>query len=106
MSFSFVAWATEKFNGVNFGMAGKTIGSLRRNVIGPLKQMLYSRGYIVVEHRTENYLTIRRGLHSNDFYLFGGLIEILVQLQSSGAVPLSQDRVAGCESCDHSAGAY
>lgn len=72
MSFSFIAWATEKFTGENFGMAGKTIGSLRRNVIGPLKQMLYSRGYIVVEHRAENYLTIRRGLHSNDFYLFGG----------------------------------
>lgn len=72
MSFSYVVWATETFNGENLGMSGKTIGALRRNLIGPLKQMLYSRGYTVVDHRAENYLTISKGLVSNDFYLFGG----------------------------------
>lgn len=53
-------------------MAGKTIGALRWNLIGPLKQMLYSRGYTVVDHRVENYLTISRRPVSKDFYLFRG----------------------------------
>jgi hypothetical protein len=44
-------------------MSGKTIGALRRNLIGPLKQMLYARGYTVVDHRAENYLTTSRMLH-------------------------------------------
>lgn len=72
MSFSFIMWATQSFDGQQFGMAGKTIGALRRNVIGPLKQILHARGYTVVEHRAENYLTISRGRNSNDFFLFGG----------------------------------
>ena len=32
MSLSFVLWATTTFNGMSFGMAGKTIASFRRNV--------------------------------------------------------------------------
>lgn len=72
MSLSFVFWAMERFNGQNFGMAGKTIGALRRNVIRPLTQMLRGRGYKVHDHRADNYLTITRGGIENDFYLFGG----------------------------------
>lgn len=72
MSFSYVVWATESFSGQQFGMAGKTIGALRRNVIGPLKQMLKSRGYRVDDDRTANMLTITRGLVTNYFFLFGG----------------------------------
>ena len=33
MSLSFIFWAMERFNGQNFGMCGKTIGSFRRNVL-------------------------------------------------------------------------
>lgn len=72
MSLSFVIWAMETFDNDCFGMAGKTIGALRRNVIRPLKQMLKGRGYKVHDHRADNYLTITRNSHSNDFYLFGG----------------------------------
>lgn len=72
MSLSFVIWAMTTFNGENFAMCGKTIQSLRRNVIKQLKQMLQSRGYIVAEHRSENYMTIIFGDVENDFYLFGG----------------------------------
>ncbi|MGG1597626.1 PBSX family phage terminase large subunit [Paenibacillus naphthalenovorans] len=72
MSFSYVVWATETFNGEQFGMAGKTIGALRRNVIGPLKRMLKSRGYRVHDNLTDNVLTISRGLVTNYFFLFGG----------------------------------
>lgn len=72
MSFSYVVWATESFNGEQFGMAGKTIGSLRRNVVGPLKRMLKSRGYGVHDDLTGNVLTITRGTKINRFFLFGG----------------------------------
>ena len=61
MSLSFVMWAMETFNGQNFAVCGKTIQSLRRNVIGQLKLMLMSRGYQVEEHRSENYIIIRMG---------------------------------------------
>lgn len=72
MSLSFIMWAMETFDGQNFAMCGKTIQSLRRNVIGQLKMMLLSRGYRVEEHRSENYMVIRMGAKENTFYLFGG----------------------------------
>lgn len=72
MSLSFVMWAMATFDGENFALCGKTIQSLRRNVIKQLKKMLKSRGYIVEEHRAENSMTIRSGDVENEFYLFGG----------------------------------
>ena len=72
MSLSFVIWGNETFDGENLALCGKTIGSLRRNVIHPLKRMLKSRGYKVKDHRADNYLTISKGKVSNDYYLFGG----------------------------------
>lgn len=74
MSLSFVMWATEEFNGENFALCGKTIGSLRRNVIKPLKKILKGRGYKCIDRKSsnENYLTISRNGRSNDFYLFSG----------------------------------
>ncbi|WP_406945749.1 PBSX family phage terminase large subunit [Halobacillus sp. SY10] len=72
MSLSFVMWAMETFEDENLGMAGKTIGSFRRNVITPLKRMLKSRGYVVKDHRADNYLTITYKGVSNYFYVFGG----------------------------------
>ncbi|CAM3001392.1 PBSX family phage terminase large subunit [Hathewaya histolytica] len=72
MSLSFVMWAMEVFDGENLALCGKTIGSLRRNVVKPLKRMLKGRGYKCKEHRADNYITISRNGVSNDFYLFGG----------------------------------
>lgn len=72
MSLSFVIWAMGTFDGENLALCGKTIQSLRRNVIKKLKILLSSYGYIVEEHRSENYMTIRKNGMENDFYLFGG----------------------------------
>ena len=72
MSLSFAIWAMTTFNGENFALCGKTIQSLRRNVIKQLKNMLKSRGYTVIEHRSENSMTIIKGEVENEFYLFGG----------------------------------
>lgn len=72
MSLSFVMWAMSRFDGENFALCGKTIQSLRRNVIKQLKIILQSRGYIVTEHRLDNSITIRYRDTENEFYLFGG----------------------------------
>ena len=73
MSFSFVVWAMETFDDQNLGMAGKSIGALRRNVVQPLKKVLKGRGYKVRDHRSsENYLEITWKGRVNYFYLFGG----------------------------------
>lgn len=72
MSLSYVMWAMTSFDGQNFGMCGKTIGSFRRNVLFWLKLMLRSRGYKVVDHRADNLVIVRRGDIENYFYIFGG----------------------------------
>lgn len=75
MSFSYVRWAMMNFDGVNFGMAGKTIGSLRRNVIRDLKRMLISEHYHVKDNQSENMLTVSKNGKTNYFFLFGGTNE-------------------------------
>ena len=72
MSLSFCLWAMTRFDGQNFAMCGKTVGSFRRNVLANLRLMLKSRGYTVEDHRADNMLIIRRGDIENFFYIFGG----------------------------------
>lgn len=72
MSLSFVFWAMSTFSGQKFIMAGKTVGSFRRNVLDTLLPMLRSRGYTVDEYRSDNLLVISRGKVTNYFYVFGG----------------------------------
>lgn len=72
MSLSYIFWAMESYDEEQFGMAGKTIGSLRRNVIRPLKKMLRGRGYAVKDNRTDNILEITKNGKTNYFFLFGG----------------------------------
>lgn len=72
LALSYVFWAMTCFNGENFAMCGKTIGSFRRNVLTPLKLMLWSRGYKCVDHRADNLLEVKRDGVVNYFYIFGG----------------------------------
>ena len=72
MSLSYVMWAMDTFDDETFGMAGKTIGSFRRNVLTPLKKMLRSLGYKVEDHRSDNCLIVRKNGKENTFYIFGG----------------------------------
>ena len=72
MSLSFALWAMTRFNGENFGMCGKTVGSFRRNVLFWLKLMLAGRGYHCDDHRSENLVIITKGDVENYFYIFGG----------------------------------
>lgn len=73
MSLSFVLWAMTTFNGQNFGMAGKTISSFKRNVWFTLKVILAGRGYKVrkVPDINDAFIISRAGVE-NSFYIFGG----------------------------------
>lgn len=95
MSLSFVIWAMAEFNAENFILAGKTIGSLRRNVLAPLKRMLQGRGMVFIDHRADNMLEVSYLGHTNYFYLFGGKDESSQDLvQGITAAGLYCDEVA------------
>lgn len=72
MSLSFAIWAMSSFNGQNFGMCGKTIGSFRRNVLFWLKLMLKARKYKIEDKRADNLVIVSKGEITNYFYIFGG----------------------------------
>ena len=72
MSISFIAWAFYRFSGESFAMCGKTISSLKRNVITPLVPILESLGFESELKISKNLLEVSRGGKTNFFYLFGG----------------------------------
>jgi len=72
MSLSYGLWAMNGFNLQNFLICGKTIGSLRRNVISIWKIMMIAQGYRIKDARTDNLLTVSKDDVTNYFYLFGG----------------------------------
>lgn len=72
MSLSFVLWAFSHFSDSSFAICGKTIRSLRRNLIEPLLTELRQLGCEVNEKHSENLITVRFQNRVNRFYLFGG----------------------------------
>ncbi|MCD7811138.1 MAG: PBSX family phage terminase large subunit [Ruminococcus sp.] len=72
MSLGFVFWASGSFSGGTFAMCGKTITSLRRNVVTPLLDMLRGIGFTCCERVSGNYVDITLLGRTNRFYLFGG----------------------------------
>lgn len=60
------------FNGERFALCGKTIESLRRNVVLNLRDWVPPE-LTIVERRSENKLIISDGLgRENTYFLFGG----------------------------------
>lgn len=72
MSLGFVFWASQRFNGGAFAMCGKTITSLRRNVVTPLIPFLKEHGFIINEKVSGNYFDMTFNGCTNRVYLFGG----------------------------------
>ena len=72
METSFMLWAMNTFNGKNFALCGKTIGSLNRNVLRDFKRIAVSRGYEVTDKRSEHLIVISGNGVENYFYYFGG----------------------------------
>jgi PBSX family phage terminase large subunit len=72
MGLSFFLWAERCFTGQQFGLCGKTIGALRRNLLAEMTPYLRRLGMTVRERRSENLLVVRYKGHENRFLLFGG----------------------------------
>jgi PBSX family phage terminase large subunit len=72
MGLSFFLWGMSCFDGKKFGVCGKTIASLRRNVLSEILPRLEGLGASWKEKRSENLVTVRFRGHENSFYIFGG----------------------------------
>ncbi len=72
MGLSFFLWAMACYDGRKFGVCGKTIAALRRNVLSEILPRLEVMGGVWREKRTENLLQMRLFGHENSFYIFGG----------------------------------
>ena len=72
MGLGFFLWAMMCFDGQRFGVCGKTVGSLRRNVLSEILPKLGGLGFSWKERRSENLLTVRFRGRENRFYIFGG----------------------------------
>lgn len=72
MSQSFLVWSMTRFDKRNFAICGKTITSLRRNVIDPLIAFARKMNYTVDVRVSKNYFDVSKGLRKNRYYLFGG----------------------------------
>jgi len=72
MVVGFFLWSMARFDGKVFALCGKTVASLRRNVVIHLQQWL--GGVMeVTEHRSDNRLEVRSSDgRKNTYYLFGG----------------------------------
>lgn len=74
MADGFFIWSMACFQGQTFGICGRSISSLRRNVISNLYAWLGGL-FTIKESRGENKLTVCYGGRENTYYLFGGLDE-------------------------------
>ena len=72
MVVGFFLWSMGSFSGKTFAICGKTVGSLRRNIIGNLEDWL-GELFCIREHRSENRLVVTDSTgRENTYYLFGG----------------------------------
>nr|WP_319489390.1 PBSX family phage terminase large subunit [uncultured Caproiciproducens sp.] len=72
LGISFAAWALCRFQNRSFAICGKTIRSLKRNLITTLLPALHEAGFQCEMKAAENRIDISFGKYCNRFYLFGG----------------------------------
>ena len=72
MADGFILWSMSRFNGQTFGICGKTIASLRRNIIMHLPGWLGGLDLQIEEKRSDNKLIVRYKDRYNTYFLFGG----------------------------------
>ena len=79
MTVGFVLWSMKNFNNQSFAFCGKTIDSLKRNVITPMQKWL--EGVVSIKvNLSRNFLDISLCGHTNRYYFFGGKDESSYQL--------------------------
>lgn len=72
MTISFFLWASTNFQNQFFAICGKTIASVRRNVIAPVLSSLKDLGFAISDKGAKNYLDVSFQGVQNRFYLFSG----------------------------------
>ena len=93
MSISFVLWAFYRFEDTSFAICGKTIASLKRNVVTPLLPLLCELGFVCQHKVSKNVIEISKNGVTNRFYIFGGKDESsasLIQGMTLGGVLLDE----------------
>lgn len=98
MFWTFVKWAMENFDRMNFIVIGKTVGSVVRNVIDPFQMMSESRKRYKIKYlRTQNVMIVERGDVINRFMVFGAKDESAYMLiQGFTAAGCFVDETALC----------
>ena len=86
---SFFCWAMSSFQNRSFAVCGRTIQSVRRNLLSDLLPVLEKMGFRCAEKRSRNMIQVRLGGRRNTFYLFGGKDE-------SSAALIQGITLAGC----------
>ncbi len=71
LTVGFFLWSMASFQNQTFGICGKTIGSLYRNILDRLPSLL-GPALSVAFHRSQNKLTVTGPNGQNTYYLFGG----------------------------------
>lgn len=93
MTLSFIFWAFYRFTDTSFALCGKTIASLRRNILAPMLPLLRELGFECTEKLSRNVVEIRRDNVTLRFYLFGGKDEgsaALIQGMTLGGVLMDE----------------
>ena len=103
MFLSFIFWAFYMFSDSSFAVCGKTITSLRRNIITPMLPMLRSLGFTYEELVSKNMIIIKKDGRENRFYIFGGKDEgsaALIQGMTLSGVMLDETALMPRSFCE------
>ena len=79
MTIGFILWSCTEFDGRNFALCGKTVGSLMRNVVTPMSEWLFGTAEISLK-LSRGFCDITLGHNKNRYYFFGGKDESSCQL--------------------------
>lgn len=81
MLVSFILWSMSCFDNQNFGICGKTVGSVDRNIIKELLKIKYMQENFNIRYSSsKGYMEISRGKKRNYYFIFGGKDESSYQL--------------------------
>lgn len=73
MTMGFILWAMRNYNGHNFAICSKTVGTAERNIISVLMTLDDMQELFIMTYtRSQHILTVTAGGVSNKFYVFGG----------------------------------
>lgn len=73
MTISYIIWAMERYDQQAFGICGKSVGAVERNIITPLMGVGWMRSRFQMSYNQgANCLTVQYQGRKNRFYVFGG----------------------------------